>query len=166
MDKRVWRPNIFDICQEFYNLSEKCSGLKLKYIDSDSSFSNEDIKVSTSNENSLVSNDPIETVSSFEIIKILSVDDAIREHKSGNGRKQVVWDSFKYHSMSNIEARFWVGYYYYYHGEDIPELQNISKDERIKIAIDIFKETADKGNPSARLEYGRYLLQNTEKISL
>ena len=32
--------------------------------------------------------------------------------------------------------------------------------KRKKIAVDIFKETADKGNPFARKEYGRDFLQN------
>ncbi|CAI2165226.1 7181_t:CDS:2 [Funneliformis geosporum] len=153
--KSVWRPNITDICENLYDL---------KHSDLKTTFSNEYIRGSTSNVNLLVNNElnneQTEKVSSFVIIKILSMDDAIREHCSKNGNKQVVWDSFKYHSMVNIEARYWVGYYYYYHGEDIPELQNISKDERIKIAIDIFKETADKGNLLAREEYGKYLLRN------
>jgi len=140
-NKRDWRPNISDICQKFYNLSDK-SPLNI-----------DGTKVSTPNE-----------VSSFVTINILSVDDAIREHKSKDGNKHIVWDSFKYHSVTNVEAMYWVGYYYYHHGEDIPELQNISKEERIKIAIDIFKKAADKGNSSARLKYGRYLLQNDENV--
>ncbi|CAG8680419.1 1066_t:CDS:2 [Funneliformis caledonium] len=139
--KPVWRPNITDICRTFFELKTNFS------------------RLSKSNENLLVKNEQIETISSFRIIKIISVEDAIRVHKSKNGNKQIVWDSFKYHSMINIEARYWVGYYYYYHGEDIEELQQISKNERIKIAIDIFKETADKGNPLAREEYGKYLLR-------
>ncbi|CAB5383864.1 unnamed protein product [Rhizophagus irregularis] len=44
--------------------------------------------------------------------------------------------------------------YYYYHGEEIPELQQLSKKEKFKIAASIFEETADKGNPSAQLRYG------------
>ena len=35
--------------------------------------------------------------------------------------------------------------YYYHHDETIPELQQISREKRIKIAVEIFKETADKG---------------------
>ncbi|CAB5383851.1 unnamed protein product [Rhizophagus irregularis] len=41
----------------------------------------------------------------------------------------------------------------------IPELQKFSKDERVRIAVEIFKETADKGNPSAQLRYGICLWQ-------
>ena len=50
-----------------------------------------------------------------------------------------------------------VGYYYYH--EDVPELQDISKEEKVRIAVEIFKETADKGNPSAQLRYGICLWQ-------
>ncbi|CAB4388340.1 unnamed protein product [Rhizophagus irregularis] len=85
--------------------------------------------------------------------KILSVDDAINEHKKGN--KQLAWQSFSYHSETDIESKYWLGYYYYH--EEIPELQRISKEGRISIAIEIFKETADKGNPSAQLRYGMCL---------
>ena len=102
----------------------------------------------------MTNNDQNETSSSIIAIKILSVNDAIREHKSKDGNKQVAWDSFKYHS------KYWIGYYYYYHGEDIPELQKMNKEERNKIAIDIFKKAADKGNPSAQSEY-RKLWRNT-----
>ena len=38
-------------------------------------------------------------------------------------------------------------------------MQQIDKKERIKIAVEIFKETADKGNPSAQLRYGICLWQ-------
>ena len=50
-----------------------------------------------------------------------------------------------------------VGYYYYH--EEVPELKRISRDERVRIAVEIFKETADKGNPSAQLRYGICLWQ-------
>jgi hypothetical protein len=86
---------------------------------------------------------------------ILTVEEAVREHKSRNGNKLLAWQSFVYHSETDIEAKYWLGYYYYY--EEIPELLIISKDERIRIALNIFKETADKGNPSAQLKYGMCL---------
>jgi len=124
-----WRPNISDICRDFYKLGEKYSKSK-----------------------------------PFLNIKILSIDDAIREHHSENGDKQLAWNSFKFYSITNVEARYWVGHYYYDHGEDIPELQSINKEERIKNAINIFKETADKGNPSGQLRYGMYLWQTENYI--
>jgi len=133
----TWRPNISDICRDFYKLSEKHSSTKPKII-----------------KHPKVLEGHKEKSTSSVTIEILSVDDAIHEHRSQGGRKHVVWDSFKYHSITNIEAKYWVGYYYYHHVEDIPELQQISKKERIRIALDIFKETADKGNPSAQLRYG------------
>ena len=49
--------------------------------------------------------------------------------------------------------------YYYYHDDEVPELQQIDKKERIRIAVNIFEEAADNGNPSAQLRYGRCLWQ-------
>jgi TPR repeat protein len=102
--------------------------------------------------------------SEASLIKILNVDDAIRKHRSNDGDKQLAWNSFKFHSITNIEARYWVGYYYFYHGEDIPELQPIEKEERTRNAIDIFKKTANKGNSSAQLMYGMHLWKNKDYI--
>ncbi|CAB4445502.1 unnamed protein product [Rhizophagus irregularis] len=124
-----WRISIIDICRDFYNLSNK--------IHSDSLQDN--TEVSTSND-----------------FCTLSVDEAINVHRSTNGNKQLAWQSFKYHSPTNLEAKYWLGYYYY-HEEKIPELQQINKDEKIRIAANIFKETANKGNPSAQLRYGMCL---------
>ncbi|PKB98603.1 kinase-like protein [Rhizophagus irregularis] len=125
----MWRISIPDICRDFYNLSNK--------IHSDSLQDN--TEVSTSND-----------------FCTLSVDEAINVHRSTNGDKQKAWQSFKYHSLTNLEAKYWLGYYYY-HEEKIPELQQINKAEKIRIAANIFKETADKGNPSAQLRYGMCL---------
>ncbi|CAB4388342.1 unnamed protein product [Rhizophagus irregularis] len=64
------------------------------------------------------------------------------------------WESFKHHSSTSLETKYWLVYYYYYHDREIPELQQIDKRLRIKTAVEIFKETADKGIPSAQLRYG------------
>ncbi|CAI2167819.1 12882_t:CDS:2 [Funneliformis geosporum] len=139
----TWRPNISDICRDFYKLNEHYSEFYSRnnyYIENTEdykSFNSRNYKTSSS-----------------VTINILSVNDAIREHKSNDGNRQLAWDSFKYHSSTNIEAKYWLGYYYYHHGKDIPELQSIREPERIKMAVDIFKETADRGNPSAQLRYG------------
>ncbi|CAG8441199.1 14351_t:CDS:2 [Funneliformis caledonium] len=39
--------------------------------------------------------------------RILSVEKAIQEHKSNNGNKQLVWQSFKHHLETNIDAKYW-----------------------------------------------------------
>ncbi|RGB36761.1 hypothetical protein C1646_696586 [Rhizophagus diaphanus] len=133
-----WRLRISEICFNLYELSKKYSDPipKSPYM------SDED--------ENLIIDQPINSFSP----KILSVEDAIREHKS-NGNKQLAWESFKYHSESNSEAKYWLGYYYYY--AEIPELQQLDQDERHKFALKIFRETADKGNPSAQLRYGMHL---------
>ncbi|CAB4423355.1 unnamed protein product [Rhizophagus irregularis] len=125
-----WRPNMSDICRDFYKLSENYSKSKPSLIN----------------------------------ISILPVNDAIKEHKLNNGDKQLAWNSFKFYSITNAEAKYWVGYYLFHHGKDIPELRSLNEEERIKIAIDIFKETADKGNPSAQLRYGMHLWKNENYI--
>ncbi|GBC04294.1 hypothetical protein RclHR1_00560021 [Rhizophagus clarus] len=122
-----WRIKISDICIELYRLHKKYSS-----------------------QNSMPPLSPSPTT-----ITIPSVEEAVREHKSPNGNKRLAWQSFSYHSETDIEAKYWYGYYYYH--EEIPELQRINKEERIRIAINIFKETADKGNPSAQLRYGMCL---------
>src|SRR5437016_1421624 len=133
----TWRHSISDICRDFYNLNKKYSNKSNGSLDclEDEEMSNESKKMS--------------------MITVLSVEDAIREHKSNNGDKQLAWQSFKYHSSTNIEAKYWLGYYYYH--EEVIELKPIDKEERIKTAVGIFKETADKGNPSAQLRYGMCL---------
>ncbi len=145
----MFRLNISDIYRDFYKLSEKYSGAR-----SNSPSYNgdeEDLMPRNNERNSTINNKntPI-------TIKILSVEDAINEHKSSNGNKQLAWKSFKYHSSTNIEAKYWLGYYYF-HDEKIPELQQIDKKVRIQTATEIFKETAGKGNPSAQLRYGMCL---------
>ena len=134
-----FRFNISDICRDFYRLGKK--------------YSNKSHVSHDSFESLPVDND---AGLSYITIKIITVEDAVRIHKSENGNKHLAWHSFKYHSSTNLEAKYWLGYYYY-HDRDIPELQLISNEERIKIAVEIFKETADKGNPSAQLRYGLYL---------
>ena len=140
------RLGILDICRDLYKLSKKYSNAKsisLSYVDPNSGFPQ---------------NQGISTLNDYyRYNNILSVDDAISEHKSRNGNKQLAWQSFKYHSITDIFAKYMVGYYYYH--EEVPELQNISKEERVRIAVEIFKETADKGNPSAQLRYGICLWQ-------
>ncbi|CAI2164744.1 7888_t:CDS:2 [Funneliformis geosporum] len=163
--ERDWRSNISVICRQLYKLqnsnthSRSHSGSNFLNCENEILTPSEDNKVNLSAKN----NQSATTVSPSITINILAtVDDAIREHKSNNGIKLVAWNSFKYHSMTSVEAKYWVGYYYFYHGEDIPELQSISKKERTKYANEIFKETADKGNSSAQLRYGMHLWQETK----
>ncbi|CAG8731217.1 469_t:CDS:2, partial [Funneliformis mosseae] len=115
----TWRPNISDICRDFYKLNENYSEIFFQY---NNGFENPE----DHNRN--------EKSSSPVTINILSVNDAIREHKSNDGNRKIAWDSFKYHSSTNIEAKYWLGYYYYHHGEDIPELKQINTKERINMA--------------------------------
>jgi hypothetical protein len=149
------RPKISTICYKLNKLSKKYSNISTleDYEETISIDDNHD-----NNQNIMPS------FSSFSTITILSVEDATRTHQSKNGNKQLAWQSFKYHSITNIFAKYMVGYYYY-HDEEVPELQNMSKEERVRIAVEIFKESADKGNPSAQLRYGICLWQG-EGISV
>jgi len=131
-----WRLRISTICFELYELNENFANPNFK---SSSYMSDDD------DENLII--DQLTT-------SYISVEDAIREHKS-NGNKKLALQSFRHHSKTNNEAKYWLGYYYYY--AETPELQQISQDERYKFALDIFKETADLGNPSAQLRYGMHL---------
>ncbi|CAG8441233.1 14354_t:CDS:2 [Funneliformis caledonium] len=139
------RPKISEICRKLHKLSKKNHSITTQDYAGES-------------EENLSMDYPNPLPPSFVTITILPINDAIRTHKSKNGNKQLAWQSFKYHSSTNIEAKYWLGYYYYHHGEIIPELKQIDKKERIRMSIEIFKETADKGNPSAQLRYGLCLL--------
>ncbi|RIA93146.1 kinase-like domain-containing protein [Glomus cerebriforme] len=138
------RPTISEICRKLHKLSKEYS----TFDDCPEDYEENLLMDIDDNQN---------TMPSFFTITILTVEDAIRTHKSKNGNKQLAWQSFKYHSVTDIYAKYMVGYYYYH--EEVPELQKISKDERVRIAVGIFKETADKGNPSAQLRYGICLWQ-------
>src|SRR6266542_3539927 len=153
-DYPKYRPNMSTICRDFYKLSGEYSK-SVKFAKSKTFFTDKilPIKNVTREHKSIVT---------IEILS--SVEDAIREHRSNNGNKELAWNSFKFYSINNVEARYWVGYYYYHHGDDIPELRSINKEERNKKAINIFKETADKGNPSAQLRYGMYLWEKENYI--
>jgi hypothetical protein len=151
-----WRLNISDICREYYNLSKKYQSKSISYDSSIFISEFETEYLDDFNEPILIDDSP--SNQNTITIPILTVDDAIHEHKSKNGNKLLAWESFKHHSSTNIEAKYWLGYYYY-HDKEIPELQQIDKKVRIKTAAEIFKETADKGNPSAQLRYGICLWQ-------
>ncbi|CAB4388270.1 unnamed protein product [Rhizophagus irregularis] len=140
------RPKISKICHKLHKLSKNYP----KFSTLDDCTEDYDENLSSIDDNQ-------SAMTSFFTITILTVDDAIRAHKSKNGNKQLAWQSFKYHSVTDIFAKYMVGYYYYH--EEVPELQKFSKDERVRIAVEIFKETADKGNPSAQLRYGICLWQ-------
>ncbi|CAB4488117.1 kinase-like domain-containing protein [Rhizophagus irregularis DAOM 181602=DAOM 197198] len=60
-----------------------------------------------------------------------SFDDALREHKSKNSNRRLAWESFKHHSSTSLEAKYWLGYYCY-HDKEIPKLQQINRRLRIK----------------------------------
>ncbi|CAI2170324.1 14929_t:CDS:2 [Funneliformis geosporum] len=137
-----WRPTIFLICRTLSDLNEKYSCL----------MPNSPLPNLKDDEDLTIDNHPMS-----QTPRILSVEEAIQEHKSNNGNKQLAWQSFKHHSETNIDAKYWKGYYYFY-GE-IPELQQMDQQERNRIALEIFRETADKGNASAQLRYGMYLWQ-------
>ena len=146
----AWRLNISAICHAFYKMSKKYPA---------NSYSHDLYNEIECPEDEVLSVDDNQNAGpAYITIKILSVEDAVREHRSKDCDKQLVWQSFKHHSSTDIEAKYWLGYYYY-HDREIPELRQIDKKERIKFAVEIFKETADKGNPSAQLRYGICLWQ-------
>ncbi|CAG8760027.1 15301_t:CDS:2, partial [Funneliformis caledonium] len=99
----AWRSTISCICRDLYNLIGP-----REYTSSNSNLEN---KVSTPNYSSESYKENISTnnnqSSSPVTLTILPVGDAIREHKSSNGSKQVAWNSFKFHSITNVEARYW-----------------------------------------------------------
>src|SRR5690242_15665840 len=92
-----WRLRISEICFELYRLNEKFADP----IPRSPSYMSDD------DENLII--DPPMTSSYIPTVQFLSVEDAIREHKS-NGNKKLAWQSFKHHSETNSEAKYWLGY--------------------------------------------------------
>src|SRR3954451_11677909 len=124
----MFRLNISEICRDFYKMSKK----HLNKSPSNSALSTKIERTEVHDEDGLVYIDPIANLP-YTTVKILTVDDAVRIHKSEkNGSKQLAWHSFKYHSSTDLEAKYWLGYYYY-HDKEIFELQQINKEKRVKI---------------------------------
>ncbi|PKB98820.1 hypothetical protein RhiirA5_430755 [Rhizophagus irregularis] len=48
-----------------------------------------------------------------------------------NNDDNPTWESFKHHSSTSLEAKYWLGYYCY-HDKEIPKLQQINRRLRIK----------------------------------
>ncbi|CAG8447062.1 2406_t:CDS:2 [Diversispora eburnea] len=90
-------------------------------------------------------------------INVLTVKDAINEHKKKNGDKKKVWESFKIHAeeFHDMTARYWMGYYLYY--DLCPADNPIEKNVRLEQAASLFKEAADIGISDAQLRYGHCL---------
>ncbi|CAG8568337.1 24985_t:CDS:2, partial [Racocetra persica] len=91
---------------------------------------------------------------------VLSMKEAIAEHRKRNGDKLKVWEAFKVHAedFGDITARYWVGYYLYYRLCPIDEPDNeVKKNERLVKAAALFKEAADTGLADAQLRYGHCL---------
>ncbi|CAG8494341.1 1221_t:CDS:2 [Dentiscutata erythropus] len=88
---------------------------------------------------------------------IMSVDQAIEEHRKSDGNKQKAWDSFKIHAETgDIIAKYWVGYYLYH--SILPEHKE-NRQGNLQLAAALFKEAADDGKVEAQLRYGFCLWQ-------
>ncbi|CAG8459165.1 2848_t:CDS:2 [Gigaspora margarita] len=88
---------------------------------------------------------------------IISVDQAIEEHRKSDGNKQKAWESFKYHAeLGDIMAKYWVGYYLYH--SILPEHKE-NRQANLQHAAILFKEAADHGKVEAQLRYGFCLWQ-------
>ncbi|KAF0523914.1 kinase-like protein [Gigaspora margarita] len=88
---------------------------------------------------------------------IMSVDQAIEEHRKPWGNKQKAWESFKHHAeLDDILAKYWVGYYLYQ--SILPEHKE-NRQENLQHSAILFKEAADHGKVEAQLRYGFCLWQ-------
>ncbi|CAI2164338.1 13209_t:CDS:2 [Funneliformis geosporum] len=93
-------------------------------------------------------------------INVITVREAISEHKKKDGDKVKSWDSFKYHAdeFNDITARYWKGYYLYYGLCPIDDPSDkVAKRARLEEAANLFKEAADYGLSDAQLRYGHCL---------
>ncbi|CAG8438913.1 5151_t:CDS:2 [Acaulospora morrowiae] len=93
-------------------------------------------------------------------LNVMSLKEAITEHRKKDSDKLKVWEAFKVHAeeFGDITARYWMGYYLYY---GLCPVENPgdkeAKKQRLKQAASLFKEAADKGIVEAQLRYGHCL---------
>ncbi|CAG8458204.1 1515_t:CDS:2 [Acaulospora colombiana] len=84
---------------------------------------------------------------------LLSVRDALMEHKKPSGNKKAAFEAFKVHAeRGDIKAKYW--YAYYLNKGDVPDSEILREKERLQKAVALFKETADEGFPDGQFRYG------------
>ncbi|CAB5376326.1 unnamed protein product [Rhizophagus irregularis] len=99
-------------------------------------------------------------IEDFSANNILTVREAVLEHKRRDGDKLKAWESFKYYAeeFSDVTASYWKGYYLYYGLSPINNPSDTEeKRQRLEEAAKLFKSAADFGLPDAQLRYGHCL---------
>ncbi|CAB4468945.1 kinase-like protein [Rhizophagus irregularis] len=99
-------------------------------------------------------------IEDFSANNILTVREAVLEHKRRDGDKLKAWESFKYYAeeFSDVTASYWKGYYLYYGLSPINNPSDTEeKRQRLVEAAKLFKSAADFGLPDAQLRYGHCL---------
>ncbi|CAG8622703.1 5613_t:CDS:2 [Rhizophagus irregularis] len=77
------------------------------------------------------------------ISPMMKLEDGITAHK--NGDREKAYDCFVKHAeINNKVAKYWLGYYY---------LEGYIVEKSLQKAIELFKESADRGVPDAQLRY-------------
>src|SRR5256885_120937 len=75
---------------------------------------------------------------------VMSIQDAIKEHKKSNGNKKAALEAFRVHAEhDNIIAKYWYGYYL---DKEEKLLNSKEREQRLQKAAALFKETADDGS--------------------
>ncbi|RIA96766.1 kinase-like domain-containing protein [Glomus cerebriforme] len=99
------------------------------------------------------------SIDGFSINNILTIREAIEEHKKIDGDKLKAWESFKYYAeFNNATASYWKGCYLYYGLCPIKDPSDLEeKRARLEAAVGLFKAAADFGLPEAQLRYGHCL---------
>jgi TPR repeat protein len=88
-----------------------------------------------------------------QIISLMKLEEGIAAHK--NGDREKAYDCFVKHSeINNKVAKYWLGYYY---------LEGYVVEKNLKKAIELFKESADRGVPDAQLRYAFALSENSPR---
>ncbi|RIB28324.1 hypothetical protein C2G38_2137392 [Gigaspora rosea] len=87
---------------------------------------------------------------------VLSVQDALIEHKKPNGNKKDAFEAFKVHAEhGNITAMYWYGYYLDKENNPFNSDETMEEKQcRFQKAAALFKETADEGLTDGQLRYG------------
>ncbi|RIA96769.1 kinase-like domain-containing protein [Glomus cerebriforme] len=105
-------------------------------------------------------NDLAIAIDDLSINNILTVREAILEHRKRDGDKLKAWESFKYYAeeFNDFTASYWKGYYLYYGLCPIKDPSDLEeKRARLETAAGLFKAAADFGLQDAQLRYGHCL---------
>src|SRR5688572_25584602 len=97
-------------------------------------------------------------VPNFSDFNYMTVDEAAKQHKLAEGKKDIAFKCFEaYADLGDMKAKYFKAYYIQ---QGLVEL-DMDQKEKNGLAAELFKEVADSGDeyPEAQLRYGNCLIK-------